>query len=92
MTEPPASPRIPNISVASIAGAAGCFLIVAIVGALVLGIVIDKLLGFRGLFTVGLVLVSAPISLYVVVRMVLALIKRTQAPPQPKKQDIDTSF
>ncbi len=63
---------------------------VAIVGALVLGMVIDKLLGFRGPFTVGLVLVSAPVSLYVVIRMVLGLIKRTQA--QPKPQDTDSSF
>ena len=62
MTEPPASTRISNISVVTIAGAAGCFMTVVIVGALVLGIVIDKLLGFRGPFTVGLVLVSAPAS------------------------------
>ncbi len=65
-------------------------MIIAIVGALVLGIVIDKLLGFRGPFTVGLVLVSAPVSLYVVIRMVLGLIKRTQA--KPKSQDTDSSF
>jgi hypothetical protein len=90
MTEPPASTRISNISVATIAGAAGCFMTVAIVGALVLGIVIDKLLGFRGPFTVGLVLVSAPVSLYVVIRMVLVLIKRTQA--QSKPPDTDSSF
>ena len=90
MTEPPASTRISNISVATIAGAAGCFMTVTIVGALVLGIVIDKLLGFRGPFTVGLVLVSAPVSLYVVIRLVLALIKRTQSPPKP--QDTDSSF
>ena len=63
---------------------------IAIVGALVLGIVIDKLLGFRGPFTVGLVLVSAPVSLYVVIRMVLALIKRNQG--QTKPQDTDSSF
>ena len=90
MTEPPASTRISNISVATIAGAAGCFMTVAIVGALVLGIVIDKLLGFRGPFTVGLVLVSAPVSLYVVYRLVMGAIKRTQ--PQPKPQDTDSSF
>ncbi|MBI1282044.1 MAG: hypothetical protein GC179_28215 [Anaerolineaceae bacterium] len=63
---------------------------IAIIGALVLGIVIDKLLGLRGPFTVGLVLVSAPVSLYVVIRMVLSLIKRTQA--QPKPQDTDSSI
>ncbi len=90
MTEPPASTRITNISVATIAGAAGCVMTIAIIGALVLGIVIDKLLGLRGPFTVGLVLVSAPVSLYVVIRMVLSLIKRTQA--QPKPQDTDSSI
>ena len=90
MTEPPASTRISNISVATIAGAAGCVMTIAIVGALVLGIVIDKLLGFRGPFTVGLVLVSAPVSLYVVIRMVLSVMKRTQTPPKP--QDTDSSF
>jgi hypothetical protein len=90
MTEPTASKRISNISVATIAGAAGCVMTLAIIGALVLGIVIDKLLGFRGPFTVGLVLVSAPVSLYVVIRMVLSLIKRTQV--QSKPQDTDTSF
>jgi len=90
MTEPPTSKRISNLSVATIASAAGCVMTIAIIGALVLGIVIDKLLGLRGPFTVGLVLVSAPVSLYVVIRMVLGLIKRTQAPPKP--QDTDTSF
>ena len=63
---------------------------IAIVGALVLGIVIDKLLGFRGPFTIGLVLVSAPVSLYVVIRMVLGVMKRAQTPPKP--QDTDSSF
>ena len=90
MTEPPASKRISNISVATIAGAAGCVMTIAIVGALVLGIVIDKLLGFRGPFTIGLVLVGAPVSLYVVFRLTLTLIKRTQA--QASQQDKDSSF
>ena len=90
MTEPQTSTRISNVSVAAISGAAGCFMTVMIVGALVLGMGIDKLLGFKGPFTIGLVLVSAPVSLYVVVRLVLRVVRRTQAQTTP--QDTDSSF
>ena len=65
-------------------------MIVIIVGALVLGMGIDKLLGFKGPFTIGLVVVSAPVSLYVVIRLVLRVVRRTQERARP--QNTDSSF
>lgn len=90
MTEPTPK-RIPNISVATIAGAAGCFMIVMVVGALILGIVLDRALGWRGPLTIGLVVISAPLSLYIVFRLVMKLMRTVQQPPQDQ-QDSDSPF
>jgi membrane protein implicated in regulation of membrane protease activity len=87
MTEPTPK-RIPNVSVATIAGAAGCFMIVIVVGALILGIALDRALGWRGPFTIGLVVISAPLSLYLVYRMVIKVLREMQQPPQDQ-QDSD---
>ncbi len=84
----PTPKRIPNVSVATIAGSAGCFMIVIVVGALILGIALDRALGWRGPLTIGLVVISAPLSLYLVYRMVIKVLQAMQQPPQ-EKQDSD---
>lgn len=85
MTEKQSPPsRVKNMSYAIIAGQSGFVTIVIVVGALLLGMWLDSLLGFRGLFTILLVVLSVPVSLMVMLRIVLTAVQAIQ-PPQNNK-------
>ena len=88
--EPKRPSRSTNLTYASIAGFAGCWITFFVIGSLFLGLWIDAQLGLRGPFTVGLVVISVPITLYIVVRIVLALVSHIQPPPT-KKQARDSA-
>lgn len=60
------------------AGQAGCASLVLIIIALLIGIWLDSQFGLRGPFTVGLLLLSIPLSLFVMVRIALGTIKEIQ--------------
>jgi MFS-type transporter involved in bile tolerance (Atg22 family) len=64
---------------------------VGVVGALLIGLWLDAQFGLRGPFTVGLIVLSAPISLYIVLRIVLRLMAEIQPPPKTKPTDTDSS-
>jgi hypothetical protein len=53
--------------------------------ALFAGLWLDAQLGLRGPFTVGLVIISVPITLFVVFRIVLGLLQRIEPPPKDKQ-------
>jgi hypothetical protein len=61
-----------------VAGQAGCWLTITVFGALFAGLWLDAQFGLKGPFTVGLVTISVPISLYIVVRIVLRLVAAIQ--------------
>jgi F0F1-type ATP synthase assembly protein I len=50
---------------------AGCVSIIIVIGALVVGILLDRAIGTKYLFTLGLLLVSIPVSLVAMVYSVL---------------------
>jgi hypothetical protein len=77
--------RFKNMTLAVIAGQAGCLTLVVIFVALFAGIWLDAQLHVRGVFTVGLLLLSIPISLFFMVRIALGAVKNLQPPP-PKQQ------
>jgi hypothetical protein len=77
MANPPPS-RVKNLTLAAMAGQAGCASLVLIVIALLVGIWLDARFGVRGPFTVGLLLLSIPLSLFVMVRIALGTIKQIQ--------------
>lgn len=81
--QPPS--RFKNMTLAVIAGQAGCLTLVVIFVALFAGIWLDAQLHVRGVFTVGLLLMSIPISLFFMVRIALGAVKNLQPPP-PKQQ------
>ena len=60
-----------NMALATVAGQAGCSTLVFIFLALFGGLYLDSQLDTHPIFTIGLVLVSIPVSLYAMVRMVL---------------------
>lgn len=70
--------RIKNLSIAGILALTGLVTIVIALGALFLGLWLDSLLGVRGPATVCLLVVSAPFSLFLMVRIALALVKRIE--------------
>lgn len=88
--QPKRPSRSSNLTYASIAGFAGCWITVLVIGALLLGLWVDAQLGLRGPFTVCLVVLSVPVTLYIVVKIVLALVQRIQPPPM-NEQHTDSS-
>jgi hypothetical protein len=56
----------------------GCAAIVILISALFLGLWLDGLLGRRGPLTVCLMALSAPLSVYIMVRIALILVKYIQ--------------
>lgn len=61
-----------NLALASVAGQAGCVSVVMIFMALFAGMFLDARLDAHPVFTVGLVLVSVPVSLYAMIRLMLS--------------------
>lgn len=53
--------------------------------ALFVGLWLDAQFGLKGPFTVGMVIISVPITLFVVFRIVLGLLKRIEPLPKNKQ-------
>ena len=83
--------RMKNLSLAGIAGFAGCWIIIVVFVALIAGMWLDARFGLRGPFTIGLIVLSMPVTLFVVFRIVLKLISMIQPPRNPDDQDTDTT-
>jgi F0F1-type ATP synthase assembly protein I len=68
---------------------AGCVSVILIILALVVGLVLDRALGTKYVFTVGLLLLSIPVSLGAMVYTVLRSTRsmRTQPAPQSTKKE-----
>lgn len=69
---------------------AGCVSVVLVLLALVVGLFLDQWLHTKPLFVLGLLLVSIPVSLFAMVRSVLASSKSMREAPAsktPKKED-----
>ena len=74
--------RANNLTLATMAGQAGCAALALIFVALFIGLWLDSQFGVRGLFTMGLLLLSIPISLFAMVRIALGTIRKLQSGPQ----------
>jgi hypothetical protein len=78
------SKRFANLALAALAAQSGCLTLVLVIGSLLIGLWLDAQSGQRGPFTIGLLLMSIPISLFLMVRISLGAIKRIQPPPPSK--------
>jgi hypothetical protein len=63
---------------ASVVGQVGCLVVLIIGLALGAGLLLDKFLGTRAIFTVLLMVGSVPVALYITVRLSLTAVKRSQ--------------
>lgn len=71
--------RIKNLGLAAVAGQAGCWTVIIAFGALFLGLWLDSMIvGYRGPCTIGMLILSVPLSLYVMLRISLSAINRIQ--------------
>ena len=73
--------RTRNLAYTAAAGQAGLATVVLVVMALFIGLWLDSLLGLRGPFTIGLVVLSVPLSLFMMVRVALSATRAIE-PPQ----------
>ncbi|MCX6055806.1 MAG: hypothetical protein NTZ74_13020 [Chloroflexi bacterium] len=65
-----------NFLIAVVTGQVGCLTLVIIIGAVLGGITLDNRLGTKPWFTIGLLLVSVPISLLLMVFIVRKAVSR----------------
>lgn len=80
MTGPKMSRKAKNLSLAALAALAGVASVVIIFTALILGMWIDAVLNYRGLFTIILLVLSVPVSLYTMLKIVMGSLDRITLP------------
>jgi len=73
-----------GLALASVVSQVGCVTIAVVLGALVVGLGLDKFFETRPLFTLLFLLGSIPISLYVLVRIALSAVAQLNPPPVKK--------
>lgn len=76
------SSRLRNLTVVGISGLAGCSTIILVIAALLLGLWLDSLVDVRGPFMILLVVLSIPLSLFVMLRIVLSATRLILSPEQ----------
>lgn len=84
-------PRLHNLSYAALAGQAGCVTLLVVFGALLAGLWLDARLGQRGPCVFGLLIVSVPVSLALMLRVALGAINRITPPPAQRGDDETSS-
>jgi F0F1-type ATP synthase assembly protein I len=73
--------HVRNLALAAAAGQAGCSTLILVFLALFAGMFLDARFNTHPIFTLGLVLLSIPVSLYAMVRLVLSMVSRITPPP-----------
>jgi len=68
--------RVSNLAITSIAGGAGCFTLVIVVGAVFLGLWLDHHFDSKPLITIILVILSIPVSVIGMYGIVRGIISR----------------
>jgi F0F1-type ATP synthase assembly protein I len=78
---------VAGLTLASVVSQVGCVTVVVIIGALAVGIALDKTLDTRPLFTILFMLGSIPVSLYLLVRIALSAVARLNPPRAKTAED-----
>lgn len=78
MAEEQRPSRFKNLTIAGLSALTGCVAIVIVLTALFLGLIIDNIMGQRGPATICLLILSLPLSLYVMFKIAFLLINRIQ--------------
>ena len=96
LSSPPPEPSkktqtVNNFALYSVGGQVGCASLIIILIAVFAGIALDKLLGTKPLFTIGLTLGSAPLSLYISYKLAMSAVKNInpQEPVTDKNKPVE---
>jgi len=81
------SSAVHNFEIYSVGGQVGCSSLIIILMAVFAGIALDKLLGTKPLFTIGLTLGSAPLSLYISYKLAMRAVKNIN-PQEPASKQV----
>ena len=71
----PSQSKWGNLALAALAGSGGCISIIVVVSALLLGLLADSAGDTFPLFTISAVVLSVPVSLWLMVRVILWAVK-----------------
>ena len=78
--------RIKNLGIAGISALTGCVSLIVVLGALLLGLWIDSRLGHSTrIATLCLLVASVPLSLFIMVRMALWLVRQIEPAATPDR-------
>jgi F0F1-type ATP synthase assembly protein I len=66
-----------NTALVIVVGLGGFLVLAIVLGILLVGLAVDKALGTRPLFTIGLMILSAPVSIYVMYRVATGIISKS---------------
>ncbi len=77
------------MALAGLLGQVGCLTVIVILLALGAGLWLDNRLGTRPTFTLGLVLGSIPVSIYLMIRVLQSGMSRVQPAPKAEGQEED---
>jgi F0F1-type ATP synthase assembly protein I len=75
---------VAGLALASVVSQVGCVTIAVVLGALVVGLGLDRFFETRPLFTILFLLGSIPLSLYLLVRIALSAVAHLNPPPVKK--------
>lgn len=91
MSKPSPPHRVRNLTLAGIAGLAGLATVIIVFTALLLGLWLDAVFAVRGIFAVTLLILSVPLSLFTMLKIVLGAMEKLQKqqPQQDDAQDIE---
>lgn len=89
MAEEQRSSHVKNLGLAAIAGLTGFIALFIALGALLLGLWLDSQLGTRGPMTVCLLVLSVPLSLFIMVRVALWAVNRLPVPTLSSDEVLD---
>jgi F0F1-type ATP synthase assembly protein I len=80
-----------GLAMASVVSQVGCVTIAVVLGALVVGLGLDRFFDTRPLFTILFLLGSIPVSLYLLVRIALSAVAQLNPPSQKPVEGERTS-
>jgi len=76
----PNSDYMRNLALATVAGQAGCTTVILVFAGLFAGMFLDSRLDTHPVFTIGLILVAIPVSLYSMIRLMLSSVASLKHP------------
>lgn len=70
-----------NTALVIVVGLGGFLVLAIVLGILLVGLALDRTLGTRPLFTIGLMVLSAPVSIWVMYRVAMNVISKSVSKP-----------